>query len=297
MTGRAAILAAASSLGLVLWLGACAAQGAPPFAPGLIAARSSDPIAPAPLPDGPAPVQGYEVVRVYPHDPAAFTQGLIFRDGVLYESTGQYPSTVRRVRLEDGMIEVLSELELEHFGEGLTDWGDRLISLTWVSEVGFVWDIDTLQPVAEFRYPGEGWGLTQDGRRLIMSDGTARLRFLDPETFAETGRVTVTDNGRRVLDLNELEWIDPDDEGPAPGEVWANVWQTDRIVRIDPQTGRVLAWIDLTGLWPDAKRDPMEDVLNGIAWDAEGRRLFVTGKNWPWLYEIRVLPAADQPSL
>ncbi|WP_374274792.1 glutaminyl-peptide cyclotransferase [Brevundimonas sp.] len=266
-----------------LAVGGCAsAQGMAP----------AGPIAAAPASEGPAPVQTYEVVRRYPHDPTAFTQGLIYRDGLLYESTGQYPSTIRRVRLEDGVVLERRELATVYFGEGLTDWGDRLISLTWRSQTGFVWDIDTLAPITGFTYPGEGWGLTQDGRRLIMSDGTAELRFLDPESLAETGRVTVTDDGRPVVDLNELEWIDPDGSGPAPGEVWANVWQTDRIARIDPQSGRVLAWVDLTGLLPPDQRDPLDDVLNGIAWDAEGRRLFVTGKNWPALFEIRIVDQA-----
>lgn len=232
-----------------------------------------------------APVQSYEVVRAYPHDPGAFTQGLFFRDGRLFESTGRYPSTVREVRLEDGVVLRRAELPCACFGEGAVDWGDRMITLTWRNRGGFVWDLETFQPLAVFPYEGEGWGLTRDDRRLIMSDGTAELRFLDPETLTETGRVTVTDGGEQVDQLNELEWVE--------GEIWANVWQSDRIARIDPETGRVKAWLDLSGLidrLPEgAITDPVDEVLNGIAWDAQGRRLFVTGKHWPLLFEIRVV--------
>lgn len=231
------------------------------------------------------PVQTYEVVRTYPHDPGAFTQGLVFHEGVLLESTGQYPSTVRRVRLEDGTVLARRELGLQYFGEGLALVGDRIITLTWRSGMGFVWALDDLRPLSAFAYPGEGWGLTHDGERLIMSDGTDQLRFLDPATFVEQGRVSVTADGAPVRMLNELEWID--------GEVWANVWMEDRIARIDPATGRVAAWVDLTGLLPAVDRTPDTDVLNGIAWDAEGQRLFVTGKNWPTLFEIRVIDRDD----
>lgn len=228
-----------------------------------------------------APVQTYEVVRAYPHDTGAFTQGLIFRDGHLFESTGRYPSTIRKVRLEDGVVVQKAELPCRCFGEGLADWGDTLVSLTWRSRGGFVWGLEDFVPRRVFAYEGEGWGLTRDDRRLIMSDGTADLRFLDPQTLEETGRVTVTDDGRPVTLLNELEWIE--------GEVWANVWQSEHVARIDPESGRVLAWVDLSGLLPPGTvADPFDEVLNGIAWDAEGRRLFVTGKNWPRLFEIRV---------
>jgi glutamine cyclotransferase len=245
---------------------------------------------PGPAPSSPSspsaqparvPVYGYEVVRTFPHDPTAFTQGLVIRDGVLIESTGRDPSSVRRVRLEDGVVLQKRELEPEFFGEGLTEKGGRVFSLSWINGVGFIWDADDLKPVSRFAYAGEGWGLTHDGTRLILSDGSAALRFLDPDTQAETGRVSVTLNGRPVRQLNELEWID--------GEVWANVWQTDYILRIDPATGRVVGVIDLSGLLPkDQVKDPVDDVLNGIAWDAQNRRLFVTGKNWPSLFEIRL---------
>ena len=227
------------------------------------------------------PVYGYEVVREWPHDRAAFTQGLAWRDGELLESTGRYPSTVRRVRLEDGAVVQRRELEPPLFGEGLTEIDGRVFTLTWRSGRGFVWNADDLAPVGEFVYPGEGWGLTDDGRRLILSDGTPTLRFLDPDTFGETGRVDVTLGGRPLARINELEWID--------GEVFANVWQTDYLVRIDPASGEVRGVVDLSALLPDRRgMDPGDDVLNGIAWDPEGRRLFVTGKNWPTLFEIRL---------
>lgn len=243
------------------------------LAPSAAAAQASAPT--------PVPVYGFEVVRAYPHDPGAFTQGLVFRDGVLFESTGRYPSTVRKVRLEDGVVLERRTLDTAYFGEGLTDFGDRLLTLTWKSQKGFVWDASDLSLDGEFSYSGEGWGLTHDGARLILSDGTPALRFLDPQTLTETGRVAVTLDGRPVGNLNELEWID--------GEVFANVWQTDFIVRIDPASGRVTGIIDLAELMPDRSAlDPTDAVLNGIAWDAAGRRLFVTGKNWPTLFEIRL---------
>ncbi len=229
----------------------------------------------------PVPVYGFEVVRAYPHDPAAFTQGLAFRDGLLLESTGRYPSTVRRVRLEDGVVLQRRDLAEDYFGEGLTDIGDRVLTLTWKNGKAFAWDLDDLEPAGEYAYEGEGWGLTDDGTRLILSDGTSTLRFLDPATLQETGSVEVTLQGRPVRRINELEWIE--------GEVFANLWQTDTIVRIDPATGRVTGMVDLTELMPDRSGlDPTDAVLNGIAWDAEGRRLFVTGKNWPKLFEIRL---------
>ncbi|MFC5388077.1 glutaminyl-peptide cyclotransferase [Brevundimonas bullata] len=254
--------------------------------PASVAAQSSGPAASSasPAPDTRPPVYGYEVVRTFPHDPTAFTQGLVIRDGVLLESTGRAPSSVRRVRLEDGVVLQKHELAPEYFGEGLTEFDGRLITLTWNNGVGFVWNGADLKPIARFSYAGEGWGLTHDGARLILSDGSAALRFLDPVTFAETGRVAVTLNGRPVRQLNELEWID--------GEVWANVWQTNYILRIDPASGHVVGIIDLSGLLPAGTiKDPNDDVLNGIAWDAATRRLFVTGKNWPSLFEIRLTGA------
>ncbi|GAA0615968.1 glutaminyl-peptide cyclotransferase [Brevundimonas kwangchunensis] len=227
------------------------------------------------------PFHGFEVVRAWPHDREAFTQGLIWHDGGLIESTGRFPSTVRRVRLEDGEVLRLQTLDTEYFGEGLTELNGKVFSLTWRNGRGFIWNAGTLERTGEFAYEGEGWGLTTDGTRLILSDGTDRLRFLDPDTFAESEPVHVTFNGQSLTQLNELEWID--------GEVWANVWQTDFIVRIDPTTGAVKSVVDLRTLMPDRTgMDPADDVLNGIAWDPEGRRLFVTGKKWPSVFEIRL---------
>lgn len=227
------------------------------------------------------PVQSYEVVRDYPHDPQAFTQGLFYRDGRLFESTGKNPGGIREVRLEDGAVLRRRDIDPAFFGEGLVDNGDTILSLTWRNRLGFIWNLEDFAPVSAFTYAGEGWGLTRDADRIIMSDGTPELRFLDPATLRETGRITVTADGAPVPNLNELEWIE--------GEIYANIWQTDRIARIDPETGHVTAWIDLTGLFPlPANMDPNDDVLNGIAWDAEGKRLFVTGKNWPKLFEIRL---------
>lgn len=230
------------------------------------------------------PVYTYEIVHTYPHDVRAFTEGLLYRQGVLYESTGlEKQSTIRKVRLETG--EVLQKVAIppQYFGEGIVIWKQRLISLTWQSHVGFVFDLATLRPLRKFRYPGEGWALTHDGRQLIMSDGTADLRHLDPLTLQETGRIHVTLDGRPMEHLNELEWV--------KGEIYSNLWQTDYVLRIDPDTGKVLGVIDLSGLLPDTQRVPGQtDVLNGIAYDAEHDRLFVTGKNWPKLFEIRLRP-------
>ena len=245
-----------------------------------LTATAQTTVPPSPA-SAPVPVYGFEIVRAYPHDPTAFTQGLAFRDGELLESTGRYPSTVRRVRLEDGAVLQRRELGEEYFGEGLTDFGDRVLTLTWKGGKGFIWDSGDLEPVGEFTYAGEGWGLTHDATRLILSDGTSTLRFLDPVTLTETGSVPVTLQGRPISRINELEWVE--------GEVFANLWQTDYILRINPASGAITGVIDLTELMPDRSGlDPTDAVLNGIAWDPEGRRLFVTGKNWPTLFEIRL---------
>jgi glutamine cyclotransferase len=228
------------------------------------------------------PTYGFSVVRSFPHDRQAFTQGLIYRNGFLYEGTGLNDrSGIRQVKLETGEVLKVQPLGGQYFGEGITEWKGSLIQLTWRSEIGFVYDIATFQQTKTFHYSGEGWGLTHDGTRLIMSDGSPQLRFLDPVTFKETGRVTVRDADGPVADLNELEYID--------GEVFANVWQTDRIARISPRDGRVTGWIDLGGLLPPAER-LADAVLNGIAYDAAAKRLFVTGKLWPKLFEIKLVP-------
>lgn len=232
-----------------------------------------------------APIYTYRVINTYPHDPEAFTQGLIFEDGVLYEGTGLYRhSTLRKVALETGNVLQRYELPAQYFGEGITLYNNRLIQLTWKSRVGFVYDRESFELLREFSYPTEGWGITHDGQRLIMSDGTPTLYFWNPETFEEIGQVEVYDSEGPVTRLNELEYIQ--------GQVYANVWQTDRIARIDPQSGRVTAWIDLAGLLTPEERQPA-DVLNGIAYDAEGDRLFVTGKLWPKLFEIKLQDSLD----
>ena len=231
---------------------------------------------------GAAPTYTYKVVRSYPHDRRAFTQGLIFRDGVLYEGTGMYgESGIRKVKLETGEVLQMHSLSREYFGEGITEWKGSIYQLTWKAQMGFVYDMRTFQQTKTFNYSGEGWGLTGDGSRLIMSDGSSSLRFLDPATLQETGRLRVRDNTGPVDQLNELEYI--------RGEIFANVWQTERIARISPKDGRVTGWIDLSGLLPPMERGGA-DVLNGIAYDATGDRLFVTGKWWPRLFEIKIVP-------
>ena len=224
------------------------------------------------------PLYGYVVVRTYPHDPAAFTQGLQYVDGVLYEGTGEHGhSSIRRVRLETGEVLQRRDLAKEHFGEGIAVWNADLFQLTWQSGIGFVYDRETFAPKRTFRYTGEGWGLTQEANGLIMSDGTDTLRFIDPATFAERRRVKVTAAGKAVPRLNELEYV--------KGEIFANVWTTDYVARIDPATGRVASWVDLGHLLTERER-ASADVLNGIAYDAAADRLFVTGKWWPKLFEI-----------
>lgn len=228
------------------------------------------------------PVYGYEVVAAYPHDPAAYTQGLFWLDGALYESTGlEGQSSIRKVDLATGQVLQKRDLPGGVFGEGIAAWDGRLVALTWKNQQGFVFDLASFEPEGAFSYAGEGWGLTHDGSRLIMSDGSSQLRLLDPATLTETGRIDVTMSGRPVGKLNELEWV--------KGEIWANVFETDRIVRIDPASGRIVGTIYLGGLL--AKADAAgatPDVLNGIAWDAVSDRIFVTGKLWPRLYEIRL---------
>lgn len=231
------------------------------------------------------PVYGYKIINTYPHDRSAFTQGLVFDQGVLYESTGLYErSSLRKVELETGRVLQRRDLSDEYFGEGLVLWRDKLIQLTWQSFVGFVYDKASFKPLETFFYPvevREGWGITHDGTRLIMSDGTAMIHFLNPETFERMGGIQVRDQGMLINRLNELEYI--------KGEIYANVWLTDRIARISPETGRVVGWIDLTDLLSEEDRAEHVDVLNGIAYDAERDRLFVTGKLWPKLFEIQLV--------
>jgi glutamine cyclotransferase len=230
------------------------------------------------------PTFGYRVVTEYPHDRRAFTQGLAYVDGVLYEGTGQYgESTLRRVDLETGEVLQAVGLSKEYFGEGIAVLGDRIYQLTWRNGICIVFDRETFEGLEVFTYQTEGWGLTTDGEQLIMSDGTNRLFIRDPETFAELDTIDVYDGARAIWNLNELEIVD--------GEIWANVWQTDRIARIDPDTGQVTGWIDLTGLLSESDRGRHRvDVLNGIAHDPETDRLFVTGKLWPKLFEIDIVP-------
>jgi len=232
--------------------------------------------------DAVTPVYSYRVLAVYPHDKDAFTQGLVYYQGDFYESTGlRGRSSVRRVDLETGEVLQIRELDDAYFGEGLTLRNHRLYQLTWQSHVGFIYDRASFDLLDTFRYDTEGWGLTHNGQELIMSDGTPNLYFLDPDTLELLRKVWVEDENGPVWRLNELEYID--------GEVYANVWQTDRIARIDPDTGRVTAWIDLTGLLPPEDR-AAANVLNGIAWDEQGGRLFVTGKLWPKLFQIELIP-------
>ena len=223
----------------------------------------------------------YEVVKSYPHDKAAFTQGLVFHQGALYESTGlNGSSSLRRVELETGKVLKKIDVSDRFFAEGLALFNGRLYQLTWQTQLGFVYDLDSFRKLREFTYAGEGWGLTRDSHSLIMSDGSSRIRFIDPETFEVQRLITVNDGMADVTNLNELEYI--------KGEIYANIWLNDRIARIDPQSGKVKAWIDLSGLLPPEARPDPGAVLNGIAYDEASDRLFVTGKYWPKLFEIKL---------
>jgi glutamine cyclotransferase len=226
----------------------------------------------------------YQIVHTYPHDAKAFTQGLIYVDGHLYESTGENGrSSVRMVELTTGRVLQKYDLPDEYFGEGLTDWGSDLLQLTWKAHKGFIYDRFSFSTRGTFAYEGEGWGLTHDATDVILSDGTAYLRFLDPKSFRVKRRVRVVDDaGKPVENLNELEFV--------KGEIYANIWHSNLIARVSPRTGKVLGWIDLSGIIPPAELSDPEAVLNGIAYDAAGDRLFVTGKLWPKLFEIKVVP-------
>jgi len=251
----------------------------------------------------------YKIVASYPHDRRAFTQGLVYENGILYEGTGLYGrSILTRRDLKTGEVLKTAYLARKHFGEGITIWGDKIIQLTWKNRTGFVYTKDTFTQLREFTYRTEGWGITHDGKRLIYSDGTATLRFLDPNTFAETGRIEVRDQGRPIRGLNELEFTPTSQSGedrgqdardteasrPASetGRIFANVWPTDEIVVIDPKTSRVTGRLDLSALYP--RPEDTDDVLNGIAWIPETKHLLVTGKLWPKIYEIELIEEPRQ---
>lgn len=298
MSGYRALVSCGISLWLICSLAACAPRAAslsarPASAEGKAAATSvpaQATLTPTPslsympvISVAPATHYTYRVVNAYPHDRGAFTQGLVIEDGVLYEGTGLYGrSSLRKVDLDSGEVLQFRPLPEDYFGEGITVIGDRIYQLTWLSNIGFVYHRDSFELLKSFAYPTEGWGLTHDGQHLIMSDGTSRLFFLDPETLSEVRRIQVRDGGNPVVRLNELEYID--------GTVYANIWQTDRIVMIDPESGRVTGHIDLSGLLSEEDRSQPVDVLNGIAYDREQGRLYVTGKLWPRLFQIELVP-------
>ena len=271
--GGAALLATLS-------LGFTACTQTPP--PAAVAApQVAAPVAAPAAP--PVPEYGYTVVHSWHHDPQAFTQGLIIEKGVLYESTGlEGRSSLRRVDLETGKVLKKVEVPSRYFAEGMTLFEGKIFQLTWQAQKGFIYDPQTFRKTGEFAYTGEGWGLTHDDKYLILSDGTADIRFLDPHTFKVVRTIHVVRDGYPLVELNELEYI--------KGEIWANIWQTDTIARINPQTGAVVGLVDLTGLRPAPENNEPIDVLNGIAYDAAHDRLFVTGKLWPRLFEIRFKP-------
>lgn len=273
------------SAALILWLAAIVITLRPDYTQADAAViRDSYPLVPmrakAPL-NSAAPVYGYQIINTYPHDPDAFTQGLIFDAGFLYESTGKRgKSALRKVELETGNILQEYFLPARYFGEGLTLWQGRLIQLTWQERVGFVYDKKTLNPLYGFLYSTEGWGITHDNRHLIMSDGTSTLYFLDPRNFQLVKSIGVRDHNVPIIHLNELEYV--------KGEIYANIWLTDYIARISPETGQVLGWINLEALLEQGEHTDSADVLNGIAYDSKQDRLFVTGKYWPKLFEIKL---------
>ncbi len=233
-----------------------------------------------PPPEPEIPVYRYRIVNTFPHDKNAFTQGLEFHNGYLYESTGLHgQSSLRKVELRTGRVLQIHRLPDEYFAEGITLFGDRIYQLTWQNGICFVYRLNNFRQEMQFRYYGEGWGLTNDGKHLIMSDGSETITFRDPETFAEVRKITVRAQGKPVRNLNELEYIE--------GEIWANIWHSEMIARIDPSSGVVKAWVDMQGL-PVPNRGP-EDVLNGIAYDRQNKRIFVTGKNWSKLFEIELI--------
>ena len=226
---------------------------------------------------------GYKVVAKYPHSTSSYTEGLLYLDGLFYEGTGiEGHSEVLAIEPETGKVLQRAVIPAAYFGEGIVDWGPNLLEWTWQTHTGFLLDRHSLHTLGEFHYSGEGWGMTHTASELVTSDGTATLRFRDPKTFAETHTLVVTDEGMPVQQLNELEYVH--------GEIYANVWHSDRIARISPKDGRVLAWIDLSGILPEGEKVNGESVLNGIAYDPKTDRLFVTGKQWPWVFEIKAVP-------
>lgn len=237
----------------------------------------------AQLKRGPNGITNYRVIAEYPHDAKAFTQGLVIVSGQLYEGTGMKgESSLRKVDLKSGRVQVNVPIERSYFGEGITVLNDRIYQLTWQHHLGLIYDLKTMNQVGKFRYTGEGWGLTHDGKRLIMSDGTSLLRFIDPKSFDVVKRIRVRGPDGPVDKLNELEYVE--------GEILANIWYADRIARISPDTGEILGWIDLSGLYPEKLRGSKDDVLNGIAYDEATGHLYVTGKYWPRVYEIELVP-------
>lgn len=240
-------------------------------------------VAPTPTPAPPA-TYTFRIVNTFPHDANAFTQGLVYHDGLLYEGTGRWgESTLREVALDTGGVIRSHALDPQYFGEGITLLNDRIYQLTWQEQTGFVYNRENFETLQTFNYPTEGWGITHDGQRLIVSDGTSTIYFWDPTTLQEIGQITVRDHQGPLNRLNELEFVN--------GEIWANIWLTDLIARISPETGAVLGYIDLTGLLDTSALAQPVDVLNGIAHDPATGRLFVTGKLWPTLFEIEVVPA------
>ena len=269
---------------LFLTLAACGERGAANLTTGAIPTPASSPSTtrgntqsePQEI-----PVYSYEIVATYPHDAKAYTQGLAFNDGSLYESTGQYgESSLRKVELKKGKVKKKIDVPGQYFAEGMTILNGKIYQLTWQQNRGFIYDLKELKRESEFTYDGEGWGLATDGHFLIMSDGTNRLRFIDPITFRVSRSLEIMDKNQPLANINELEYV--------RGEIYANIWKTDNIVRLDAQTGRIIAWIDLGGLRPEETMSHSENVLNGIAYDEEGDRLFVTGKRWPKVFEIRL---------
>lgn len=233
--------------------------------------------------DGSVPEYSYRIVNSFPHDPQAYTQGLVYKDGFFYEGTGlNGRSSLRKVRLVTGKVLQRVDLPPEFFGEGITLLSGKIFQLTWKAHGGFIYDARDFRQLGRFSYAGEGWGLTTDGRDLYMSDGTAGIRVLDPLTLKEKRRIRVHDSADAIQELNELEYIN--------GEIFANIWQTDKIARISPRTGKVVGWIDLAGILSPMYRRTPDAVLNGIAYDSQGKRLFVTGKLWPSIFEIQLIP-------